>query len=419
MARTLNKGDRVSWASGRGRSRGRIERVITSRVKLGARTVAGSASDPRYLVRDERSGATAIRSAGSLRPLGSGAPARRRPPPTPSPPPHTARRRLDRRVAVGVLVGVLVTALALGYFVALPQRLGDGYRDDAGPSFERVDEAMYEVYESFRDDYFRGLAIEDLTKKRVEEDLGRLRSAFRKQYRHDRNSIERASKAVEVAKAAIADADADLTEAASPPLLGGIGELADARDHADRAEAYLEDAAEYLPTYEELLDYTRETVELEEEITAAILDNAPGPGASLGTYRSATGRTVSQLRKAKADFEELADPPESAEAFHFATDEGLQLSLEYFRQVQTGLDRLDIPLLERADAELARELRRFGLGILIRFGELQDESELSDGIEELEVAEDELADRLGAEAGPESVAPPLIPVDKRGETSET
>ena len=402
MPEALRRRDRVSWSRGSGRSRGTIERVITTRTKVGGRTVAGSRSDPRYLVRDERTGATAVRRGAGLRRL------------TPAEP---AARRRDWRVAAGVAVGALVTAIVGIYFVHLPNRLADDYRDDAGPAFERVDEAMYDVYDSFRADYFRGLAVEELTRKRVGENLARLRRAYVEQYSSDRGSIERARGNIAEAKRIIAEAESELTEVGTLPLLGAMGDLDDAGEHADRADAYLVEARAFLAEFEELLAYNKQSVDLEEDITGAILDNDPGSGGTLSTYRDAVADTLDGLRNVERRFKRL-DPPDVADPFEYATRVGLDISIDYFEQLRIGLQQLDIDRLDRADAALVRKVRRFGIAVLTRFADLQADSSLGERIAELEREEESLAADLDVDAGLESPVPPLLPPDDTGEKSE-
>ena len=69
MSQELRRGDRVEW-SFRGRKVvGRVRRRLTSRTIVNDRVVAASKSDPRYLVRSEKTGKQTTRRASALRRL--------------------------------------------------------------------------------------------------------------------------------------------------------------------------------------------------------------------------------------------------------------------------------------------------------------------------------------------------------------
>jgi hypothetical protein len=67
MADRFKKGDRVEWSFGRGKAVGTVERVLTSRTKVGKQQVAASPEDPRYVVKSEKSGKEAAHKADALR----------------------------------------------------------------------------------------------------------------------------------------------------------------------------------------------------------------------------------------------------------------------------------------------------------------------------------------------------------------
>jgi hypothetical protein len=65
---TFKKGDRVRWDAGNESSVGTIERKLTSDTTAGGRTVRASEDEPQYLVKSEKSGATAVHKPGALHP---------------------------------------------------------------------------------------------------------------------------------------------------------------------------------------------------------------------------------------------------------------------------------------------------------------------------------------------------------------
>jgi hypothetical protein len=66
--KTFRKGDRVSWKSHGSTAVGVVERRITSDTEEAGRTVRASKDEPQYLVRSEKSGATAVHRPEALTP---------------------------------------------------------------------------------------------------------------------------------------------------------------------------------------------------------------------------------------------------------------------------------------------------------------------------------------------------------------
>jgi hypothetical protein len=68
MTTQFKKGDRVRWDAGNESSVGTVERRITSHTEAGGRTVAAAEDEPQYLVRSEKTGATAVHKPDALHP---------------------------------------------------------------------------------------------------------------------------------------------------------------------------------------------------------------------------------------------------------------------------------------------------------------------------------------------------------------
>jgi hypothetical protein len=62
----FRKGDKVRWSSHGGEAIGVVERKITADTEAGGRTVRASEDAPRYLVRSEKSGGTAVHKPEAL-----------------------------------------------------------------------------------------------------------------------------------------------------------------------------------------------------------------------------------------------------------------------------------------------------------------------------------------------------------------
>jgi hypothetical protein len=70
MAKTrFKRGDHVSWNSEAGRVRGRITRVITTRITFMGYTVHASEDDPQYEIKSDKTDHIAMHKGSALRKL--------------------------------------------------------------------------------------------------------------------------------------------------------------------------------------------------------------------------------------------------------------------------------------------------------------------------------------------------------------
>lgn len=65
----FRRGDHVSWNSEAGRVRGRITRVITTRITFKGHTVHASKDDPQYEIKSDKTDHIAIHKGSALRKL--------------------------------------------------------------------------------------------------------------------------------------------------------------------------------------------------------------------------------------------------------------------------------------------------------------------------------------------------------------
>lgn len=68
MSQTFRSGDKVEWSSHGNTVVGTVEKKITSRTEAGGRTVDASEDDPQYLVRSDKTDATAVHKPQALTP---------------------------------------------------------------------------------------------------------------------------------------------------------------------------------------------------------------------------------------------------------------------------------------------------------------------------------------------------------------
>ena len=65
--KTFKSGDRVEWDTPQGKTVGKVEKKLTSPMKIKSHKVAASKSNPEYLVKSEKSGKKAAHKPGELR----------------------------------------------------------------------------------------------------------------------------------------------------------------------------------------------------------------------------------------------------------------------------------------------------------------------------------------------------------------
>ncbi|WP_428493598.1 DUF2945 domain-containing protein [Rhodopila sp.] len=67
MTKALRPGERVSWGTSRGPTKGVVEAKVTSTTKVKGHTAQATEANPEYKVRSDKTGAEAVHKPGSLR----------------------------------------------------------------------------------------------------------------------------------------------------------------------------------------------------------------------------------------------------------------------------------------------------------------------------------------------------------------
>ena len=67
MTKKLKKGDKVEWNTSQGKTRGTVEKKLTSPAKIKGHKVAASPDNPEFLVKSDKSGDKAAHKPKSLR----------------------------------------------------------------------------------------------------------------------------------------------------------------------------------------------------------------------------------------------------------------------------------------------------------------------------------------------------------------
>lgn len=71
MAQKLNTGDRVSWATSQGRTRGTVREERTNDFEFDGQHFTASTDEPAYIIESEKTGARAAHKRSALRRLAS------------------------------------------------------------------------------------------------------------------------------------------------------------------------------------------------------------------------------------------------------------------------------------------------------------------------------------------------------------
>ena len=67
MAKNLRTGDKVSWDTSQGETKGKVVRKQTSRTRIKGHAVAASKDDPQYIVESDKSEERAAHKGEALR----------------------------------------------------------------------------------------------------------------------------------------------------------------------------------------------------------------------------------------------------------------------------------------------------------------------------------------------------------------
>ena len=66
MAQTLKGGDKVTWDTSQGKTKGTVEKKQTTDTKIKSHVVKASKDDPQYIVKSDKTGAKAAHKPAAL-----------------------------------------------------------------------------------------------------------------------------------------------------------------------------------------------------------------------------------------------------------------------------------------------------------------------------------------------------------------
>ena len=67
MSKDPKAGDEVSWGTSQGKTKGTVEKKVTSETKIKGHVAKASKDDPQYVVKSAKTGAKAVHKPGDLK----------------------------------------------------------------------------------------------------------------------------------------------------------------------------------------------------------------------------------------------------------------------------------------------------------------------------------------------------------------
>lgn len=399
MASALHKGDRVRWRAGGGTAIGTVERVLTRRATIRGRSVAATAKSPRYVVKNEKTGTTSVKTAAALRPARANAATARsaRPTKASQPPPTRPERSIPRwPIFAGGAIG-LVALLALAYVLFLLPGKADDYAEKAGPAQEEVATAIQSAFDSFERHAFYGTGIEVNPDKRLERIHGPRRQR-RESFRLRHADYDAASASIDEARRVINANEAALTDVGAPPLLGGVGALADAQEVAEHADAYIAGARAFLDEYERVVTYFEQQLAADEVEEAKFLNEDPATISrdplSPRQVRRLLEKTLEEERRAAERYRAL-EPAEALERVDAALEELSDLDVRDAQgMLKVFIDPGGQSVFYRIDLYQAQDQARAELKAA--YAELHEDSDLTRSMEAIIAEGEELTTEIDA-----------------------
>ncbi|MBE7210342.1 MAG: DUF2945 domain-containing protein [Gluconacetobacter diazotrophicus] len=67
MGKTPAKGDTVTWKTPQGETKGKVEKIVTGRTKVGSHEVKASEDEPQVVVKSDKTGKKAAHKPSALK----------------------------------------------------------------------------------------------------------------------------------------------------------------------------------------------------------------------------------------------------------------------------------------------------------------------------------------------------------------
>jgi hypothetical protein len=292
-----------------------------------------------------------------------------------------ARKAAPKKPNRGLLIaaGVLAVLAAIALAVVLIDGGSDsgGDAEDAEAALERTDEAMQAAFDTFESDSLRRVDEAQLPYGKFRDEVLRPAAEVKASFEAERKEHAAAIDAIGEARAALDDNEEDLT---APD------------DTADEAEVYVSDARAFLDRYEDAIVFLQEALILDRLAELAYVGDEVTDD-TVGAAREAVGEEIARLEEiarrydelqAPSDIEELATTMRALNELRLQQQQDLGALIDGVGSGSGAISRDDIQI---DVGPLERRLR-------VALAALQERSELSALISELEAEANELAGNL-------------------------
>ncbi|MFN8113000.1 MAG: hypothetical protein U0R51_07350 [Solirubrobacterales bacterium] len=297
------------------------------------------------------------------------------------------------RVLTGLGLLVIAAAIAAGlyYFNEVPEKLADDYRADAGKAADGMTSGMDRVNASFD----RYLAVSTVPRRSLEnaEDVAELRRRILPVLDDTDATLRHAEEAIDAERKRIKRAQAPLRDVPSSWMLDDSDPLSEAAEVVEINDAYRRAATPYLRDFERFARYDRRLIDVIRRTYAPRPIDELAADAPIETLKSTVADEVEFNAELRHDLLALK-PPADAKELHEQAIEELNVVIDYYEDIQTGLEQLSVPALEQADADLLSDTKRLrdrGTRYVLEFAA---NSSLQKQSRRLDKRGDELEDRI-------------------------
>lgn len=232
----------------------------------------------------------------------------------------------------------LLSALALAYFLIVPDRSADSYFEDAAPVFDEFSGETLEMYFAARD-ADPGAYIAEISPLLTTDEPEDAKGTGRSRLRVSRYDIGDLSRGVELTEKALEKDLGALTRSDAPPFVSSVGRGKTATDARKLA-------SEYIASVEELASYSSGVVDFQLLLIDSALPLFNELAAAGPVIRRTASRTkslailddVDRAFEESIEAVEQAEAPEGYEDFKGLTISTLRLVAAAYRELGDQLD---------------------------------------------------------------------------------
>jgi hypothetical protein len=260
-----------------------------------------------------------------------------------------ARRSWKRRLLIfGLPLLVVIAAAAWGinyYLTSVPEQLADDYHEQAAPEFERVDESMDRVFDSFHRYVARSTISFDKLRGIDNDEARDLLMPLYKKRDTDLKAAEKAiaevRKRIKRAKPVLADTPSQTFLDDKDPMVATRQAKQAARDYFDRATRYLDSYSLFIRSEGRFTNLLRRRI-------VVLADQPDTRGLPAAEVIAVLNGTVDELEQIDADARQL-DPHRDTTRIYREFRDGLNDYILYLEDVVTSWKTLDPGLYREAN----------------------------------------------------------------------